>query len=152
DFSALLPHGDAWRPRPFRIRPCRARDCQLAVGHSLQPSLGVKIDLSVQHTDIGFGILAGLMLGKTNGIMIAGLIAVKTGFARLPQAVNWRSLVGYGFLAGIGFTMSLFIAMLAFNDPALVYAAKRGIIAASVFAGLAGAVMLRASRPLRDVS
>jgi Na+:H+ antiporter, NhaA family len=111
---------------------------------------GVKIDLSLQHAEIGFGILAGLLFGKPLGIMMAALIAVKTGVARLPQAVNWRSLLGYGFLAGIGFTMSLFIAMLAFDDMALVNSAKRGIIVGSLLAGLAGALMLRAGRSLRD--
>jgi NhaA family Na+:H+ antiporter len=111
---------------------------------------GVKIELSVQHAEIGLGILAGLLLGKPLGIMMAALLAVKTGIARLPQAVNWRSLIGYGFLAGIGFTMSLFIAMLAFDDPALVDAAKRGIIAGSLLAGVAGAIMLRTPRPLRN--
>jgi NhaA family Na+:H+ antiporter len=59
-------------------------------------------------------------------------------------------LLGYGFLAGIGFTMSLFIAMLAFDDMALVNAAKRGIIVGSLLAGVAGALMLRTGRPLRD--
>ena len=54
---------------------------------------GVKIDLSLQHAGIGFGILAGLVFGKPLGIMIFALIAVKTGIARLPQAVNWRSLL-----------------------------------------------------------
>jgi NhaA family Na+:H+ antiporter len=112
---------------------------------------GVKIELSPQHAEIGFGILAGLVFGKPLGIMIAALIAVKMGVARLPKAVNWRSLLGYGFLAGIGFTMSLFIAMLAFDDMALVNAAKRGIIVGSPFAGLAGALILRAGRPLHDV-
>src|SRR6476620_843137 len=111
---------------------------------------GVKIDLSLQHAEIGFGILAGLLLGKPLGIMIAALIAVKTGIASLPQAVNWRSLIGYGLLAGIGFTMSLFIAMLAFDDMASVNAAKRGIIVGSLLAGVAGAVMLRTGRALRD--
>jgi Na+:H+ antiporter, NhaA family len=82
--------------------------------------------------------------------MMAALIAVKTKIARLPQAVNWRSLLGYAFLAGIGFTMSLFIAMLAFDEAALIDAAKRGIIAASPFAGVAGAVMLRMRPALRD--
>src|SRR5262245_42560836 len=113
---------------------------------------GVKIDLSLQHAEIGFGILVGLLFGKPLGIMMAALIAVKTGIARLPQAVSWKSLVGYGFLAGIGFTMSLFIAMLAFDDPVLVDAAKRGIIAGSLLAGVAAAVMLRAGRSLRDVN
>src|SRR6266513_1113933 len=111
---------------------------------------GVKIDLSLQHAEIGFGILAGLVFGKPLGIMIAALIAVKAGIARLPQAVNWISLIGYGFLAGIGFTMSLFVAMLAFDFTALVDAAKRGIIAGSLLAGVAGAVMLRVGRALRD--
>jgi NhaA family Na+:H+ antiporter len=113
---------------------------------------GVKIDLSLQHVEIGFGILAGLVLGKPLGIMLAALISVKIGVARLPQAVNWGSLLGYGFLAGIGFTMSLFIAMLAFGDPVLVNAAKRGIIAGSLLAGMAGALTLRLVRPLRDVN
>src|SRR5215475_8991656 len=113
---------------------------------------GVKFDLSLQDAEVGFGILAGLLFGKPLGIMMAALIAVKTGIARLPQAVSWKSLVGYGFLAGIGFTMSLFIAMLAFDDPVLVDAAKRGIIAGSLLAGVAAAVMLRAGRSLRDVN
>src|SRR6266480_2652520 len=104
---------------------------------------GVKIDLSVQHLEIGLGVLTGLVFGKPLGIMMAALIAVKTGIARLPQAVNWRSLLGYAFLAGIGFTMSLFVAMLAFADTALVDAAKRGIIIGSLFAGVAGAVILK---------
>ena len=113
---------------------------------------GVKIDLSVQHAEIGFGILAGLLFGKPLGIVIAALIAVKMGIARLPQAVSWRSMAGYGLLAGIGFTMSLFIAMLAFEDPALVDAAKLGIIAGSLLAGVAGALMLQTGRSLRDVN
>jgi NhaA family Na+:H+ antiporter len=80
------------------------------------------------------------------------LISVKTGVAKLPQAVTWGSLLGYGFLAGIGFTMSLFIGMLAFDDMALVNAAKRGIIVGSLLAGVAGALILRVVRPLRDVN
>ena len=112
---------------------------------------GVKFDLSLQHAEVGFGILAGLLFGKPLGIMMFALIGLKTGIARLPQAVTWRSLLGCACLAGIGFTMSLFIAMLAFEDTGLVYAAKRGIIVGSLFAGIAGAVLLRTGRPLRDV-
>jgi Na+:H+ antiporter, NhaA family len=111
---------------------------------------GVKIDLSVQHIEIGLGVLAGLVFGKPVGIMMAALIAVKTGIARLPQAVSWRSLFGYACLAGIGFTMSLFVAMLAFADGTLVDAAKRGIIVGSLVAGVAGAVLLRTSPVLSD--
>ena len=112
---------------------------------------GVKFDLSLQHAEVGFGILAGLLFGKPLGIMMFALIGVKTGIAMLPQAVNWRSLLGCACLAGIGFTMSLFIAMLAFEDTGLVYAAKRGIIIGSLLAAIAGAVLLRTGRPLRDV-
>ena len=104
---------------------------------------GVKINLSMQHAEIGLGILAGLILGKPVGIMTTAFIAVKTGIAKLPQAVHWRSLLGYACLAGIGFTMSLFVAMLAFADTDLVDAAKRGIIVGSLFAGVAGAVILK---------
>jgi len=111
---------------------------------------GVKIDLSMQHIEIGLGVLAGLVFGKPVGIMMAALVAVKTGIARLPRAVSWRSLFGYACLAGIGFTMSLFVAMLAFDDMASVNAAKRGIIAGSLLAGVAGALILRTDRALRD--
>ena len=111
---------------------------------------GVKIDLSMQHLEIGLGVLAGLIFGKPLGIMAAALITVKIGIARLPQAVSWRSLLGYACLAGIGFTMSLFIAMLAFADTALIDAAKRGVIVGSLLAGVVGAVLLKMSPVLRD--
>ena len=111
---------------------------------------GVKIELSIQHLEIGLGVLAGLVFGKPLGIMAAALVAVKMGIARLPQGVSWRSLLGYACLAGIGFTMSLFIATLAFADSALVDAAKRGIIVGSLLAGVVGAVLLKMSPVLRD--
>ena len=112
---------------------------------------GVKFDLSLQHGEVGFGILTGLLLGKPIGIMMFALIAVKTGVARLPDSVNWRSLLGCACLAGIGFTMSLFVAMLAFEDPVLVDAAKRGIIIGSLLAGIAGAALLKMGRSSSDV-
>jgi len=96
------------------------------------------------------GVLAGLVFGKPVGIMLAALVAVKTGIAKLPQTLSWRSLLGYACLAGIGFTMSLFDAMLAFADSALLDAAKRGIIVGSLIAGVAGAVLLKMSPVLRD--
>ena len=111
---------------------------------------GVKIDLSLQHAEIGLGVLAGLMFGKPLGIIAAAVIAVKSRIASLPRNVNWTSLFGYACLAGIGFTMSLFIATLAFDDAELVDAAKRGIIAGSLVVGVAGAVILKMSPVLRD--
>jgi len=67
----------------------------------------------------------------------------KSGVAKLPHAVGWTSLLGYAWLAEIGFTMSLFIAMLAFDETAPVDAAKLGILAGSLAAGVAGAIVLR---------
>jgi Na+:H+ antiporter, NhaA family len=113
---------------------------------------GVKIDLSLHHAEIGVGILSGLIFGKPIGIAAFALLAVKTGVAKLPRAVDWRTLIGCACLAGIGFTMSLFIAMLAFEDAGMVDAAKRGIIAGSLLAGIAGAILLRVSRSSRDVN
>jgi NhaA family Na+:H+ antiporter len=113
---------------------------------------GVKIDLSLHHAEISFGILFGLVWGKPLGIAAFALIAVKSGIAKLPHSVNWRTLTGYACLAGIGFTMSLFIAMLAFEDTGMVDAAKRGIIAGSLLAGIAGAILLRVSRSSGDVT
>ena len=104
---------------------------------------GFKITLSMEHAEIGLGVLAGLMVGKPLGIMAAALLSVRAGIAKLPYGVSWTSLLGYASLAGIGFTMSLFIALLAFHDVALVDAAKRGVLAGSLLAGIAGAVVLR---------
>lgn len=111
---------------------------------------GVKIGWSIQHAEITLGVLAGLVLGKPIGIMAAALLGMKLGIARLPAAVSWAPLLGYASLAGIGFTMSLFIATLAFDGTAAVDAAKQGILAGSVVAGIAGAIILRGARRYRD--
>ena len=74
----------------------------------------------------------------------------KSGVAKLPHAVGWTSLLGYAWLAGIGFTMSLFIAMLAFDETGPVAAAKLGILAGSLAAGIAGAIVLRIASGFRN--
>jgi Na+:H+ antiporter, NhaA family len=74
---------------------------------------------------------------------VAAVITVKSGIAKLPRGVGWGSLLGYACLAGIGFTMSLFIATLAFHETGPVDAAKSGILAGSLLAGIAGAIFLR---------
>ena len=94
--------------------------------------------------------MVGLVLGKPLGIMAAALLAVKSGVAKLPHAVGWTSLLGYAWLAGIGFTMSLFIAMLALDETALVDAAKLGILPRSLVAGVAGAIVLRIDSGFRN--
>jgi Na+:H+ antiporter, NhaA family len=111
---------------------------------------GVKLTLPIRQAEIAIGVLVGLVLGKPLGIMAAALLAVKSGVAKLPHAVGWTSLLGYAWLAGIGFTMSLFIAMLAFDETAPLDAAKLGILAGSLAAGVAGAIVLRIASGFRN--
>lgn len=94
---------------------------------------------------IGLGVLIGLLLGKPIGVVLAAWLAVKTGIASLPSRSGWRQMTGVGILAGIGFTMSLFISDLAFSSASSVEAAKIAILAASVIAGVVGYSMLRNS-------
>jgi NhaA family Na+:H+ antiporter len=77
------------------------------------------------------GVLAGLVLGKFAGISVFSWVAVRLGLARLPSGVEWKHLLGAAWLGGIGFTMSLFIAQLAFREPLVVEQAKLGILLAS---------------------
>jgi NhaA family Na+:H+ antiporter len=94
------------------------------------------------------GIVLGLVIGKPVGLVGITWLVVRSGQTALPQGVTWRQIVGVGCLAGLGFTMSLFIAMLGLTDPSLLAAAKLGILVASLLAGVAGFLVLRQSRPL----
>ena len=94
---------------------------------------------------IALGIMVGLVLGKTVGIASFTWLAVRLGVADLPRGVRWSQEVGVGLLGGVGFTMALFIAGLAFGSPADLDAAKLGILVASAIAGVAGLLVLRAS-------
>jgi NhaA family Na+:H+ antiporter len=92
---------------------------------------------------VSLGIVIGLVVGKSAGIGLFSWLAVRFGLAELPQDVSMRHILGAGFLAGIGFTMSLFIANLAFPSDALLAVAKVGILSGSLIAGLVGAGMIR---------
>ena len=92
---------------------------------------------------VSLGIVAGLVLGKQLGVTLFAWLAVKFGLSELPHGIGWRHIYGAGWLAGIGFTMSLFITDLAFSDDALVDSAKLGILAASLIAGVVGWAILR---------
>lgn len=95
-------------------------------------------------SNFGFGIIGGLALGKVLGINLFSLIAIKSGLSSLPFKSNWGHMIGTGFLAGIGFTMSIFIALLSFkNDIALQDEAKFAILIASVLSGFIGYSILR---------
>ena len=84
------------------------------------------------------GIVMGLVLGKPIGILLFSFIAVTCGLCKLPRDLTWRHIAGIGILAGIGFTMSIFIANLAFNSEILVENSKIAILCASAIAGTAG--------------
>lgn len=87
---------------------------------------------------VAIGVVLGLVLGKPIGIVAFAWFAVRLGIASLPAAVSWRMIAATGVLGGIGFTMSLFIAGLAFPDLAMLDSAKVGVLAASCIAGGAG--------------
>lgn len=87
---------------------------------------------------VPLGIIAGLTAGKPIGIMLAVTLLVGLGLAKLPNGVNWRYMFGVSCLAGIGFTMSLFIGSLAFSDPALAAQVRVGVVAASVLSIILG--------------
>lgn len=95
---------------------------------------------------ITLGVLVGLVVGKPVGIVAASWIAVKAGVAQLPQGISWLQIVGAGILGGIGFTMALFIANLAFGTNGDLEKAKVGILIASALAGFVGVWLLGRGR------
>lgn len=102
-------------------------------------------------TAVALGIAAGLVVGKPVGILLACLIAVRTGLARLPAGTGWAQIAGVGAVAGIGFTVSLFIAGLSFpGSDALTEAAKVGTLVASVVAAALGVLLLLLSSRRAD--
>jgi NhaA family Na+:H+ antiporter len=96
---------------------------------------------------VSIGVFLGLLLGKPVGVVAFAWLAVALGLAALPASVRWLNMLGVGLLAGIGFTMSLFIANLAFATPAALDQAKVGVLAASVVAALIGLLTLWATAP-----
>jgi len=97
-------------------------------------------------SEITLGIVTGLVLGKILGISLFTWLAVRLRLGRLPEGVGKRHIVGAAAVAGIGFTVSLFITSLAFEDPAAVEPAKIGVFAASILAGLIGGLTLLSAR------
>jgi len=96
---------------------------------------------------VALGIAAGLLIGKPVGVILSSWLTIRLGLATMPQNLTWRHLVGTGFLAGIGFTMSLFIEGLAFGKTPLDAPAKVGILAASTLAGTIGWLLLKRIPP-----
>lgn len=129
------------------------RDLHLPVALIVIPlfalaNAGITIDFSSISTTImepvSLGIIGGLILGKVLGIFGVAWLAIKLKIASLPQDSSLSQIFGVAFLGGIGFTMSIFVAELAFiNNPELIFQAKIGILAASLSAGLFGYLWLR---------
>jgi len=110
---------------------------------------GISIDFSTIGTTVmepvSLGIIAGLIIGKVIGIFGVSWFIIKLKIAKLPENTTMKQIFGVSLLGGIGFTMSIFVANLAFiNNPELIFQAKAGVLCASLFAGLFGYFWLKA--------
>ncbi|MDY6205497.1 MAG: Na+/H+ antiporter NhaA [Prevotella sp.] len=104
----------------------------------------VDMDLtSLFENHVAVGVLLGLLLGKPIGIVAGVWIMEKMGWGKRSRSMTWQRIAGLGFLASIGFTMSMFVAMLAFDEPQFHVQAKVGIFAASIVGGIIGYRLLR---------
>jgi len=123
------------KPVAFLILPlfAIANTC-ISIGDSWQSGLGQANSL---------GIIAGLLIGKPLGIFLFSFIGVGLGLCALPNDLKWKNIIGAGFLAGIGFTMSIFITLLAFDDTEIVNNSKIAILIASFIAGTIGFIFLK---------
>jgi NhaA family Na+:H+ antiporter len=136
--SYLLQHF-LHKPVAFIILPlfALANTC-IAIGSGWVDNLG---------TPDSLGIIAGLVLGKPFGILLFTSVAAWVGFASLPTELKWKQILGAGFLGGIGFTMSIFITLLAFDSPKLIDDSKIAILVASFSAGVLGFIILKLTLP-----
>ena len=111
------------------------------------------IDLTDAITSsVALGVSIGLVAGKAIGIVLFAYLAVRLGIARLPRATTWGHIVGLAVLAGIGFTVSLFITGLAFDDPLLSDLSRIGIFVGSIAAGIIGYLLLRSIGPTGSIA
>lgn len=94
-------------------------------------------------SNLGLGIILGLIVGKTIGVTTFSWLSVKLGLSKLPGNSGWKHIIGLGMLAGIGFTMSIFVSLLSFSDPLHQTQAKFAILTASLIAGIAGYTFLK---------
>ena len=151
----LIPLKDKWGKSPLH-----------ALEHGLSPyvlffivpvfafaNAGVSlagIELGDMLAPLPLGIALGLVLGKQIGVFGATWATVKLGFAQLPHGVTWAHIYGLSCLAGIGFTMSLFIGSLSFADPELMNAVRLGVLSGSLISGVVGFAVLRMSATAQE--
>jgi NhaA family Na+:H+ antiporter len=103
-------------------------------------------------TSNSLGIIAGLFFGKPLGIVLFSVLAVKSGLSQLPGDLFWRHIIGAGFLGGIGFTMSIFITLLAFSNPEIIQNSKISILLGSFMAGTVGFLILDRKTVSKSIS
>lgn len=94
-------------------------------------------------TPLGMGIVLGLFIGKPVGIFITSWLSIKTGFSKMPDKAGWSHIIGVGMIAGIGFTMSIFISLLSFTSAELLVEAKFSILVGSLLSGVMGSLLLK---------
>jgi len=131
-------------PADRMLRNVAPRSSYLVLPVFALANAGVALSMDVlsQHGMLLLAVSAGLVIGKPLGFVLACALAVRLGLAQKPEAYSWRQLAGAGALAGIGFTMSLFIAGQAFPDSGDFAAAKIAVFAASVLSSLIGVALL----------
>jgi NhaA family Na+:H+ antiporter len=95
---------------------------------------------------VSIGVITGLLIGKFTGVLLFTWLIIKSGFAVLPEKATWGHMTGVAALAGIGFTMSLFVSGLAFTKPEFMDQAKYGILLASIIAGVIGITLLKRTK------
>ena len=136
------------KPVAFFILPlfAIANTC-IAIGDNWQEGLGQTNSL---------GIMIGLVLGKPLGIFIFAFLGATLGFCSLPADLNWKNIISVGFLGGIGFTMSIFVTLLAFDNDVIIDNSKIAILISSIIAGLLGFIFLKLTLttevPLEEIS
>jgi NhaA family Na+:H+ antiporter len=136
--SAIVQHA-LHRPVAFVILPVFAlANTGILLSSGWGTSLGSSNSL---------GIVCGLVLGKPAGVLLCCWLAIRSGLCRLPDDIGWIHLAGLGVLAGVGFTMSIFITNLAFDEAGTIQFSKIAILAASLLASLLGFGLLRTVSP-----
>ena len=158
-----LLHGESWEPEPHRAE--KVRRVRRITRETISPleyliyvlhpwvafvimplfalaNAGVEFRAADVLSPVALTVILGLVVGKPVGILLLSWLSLKSGIARMPEGVRWRHIAGGGFLAGIGFTMALFIAGLAFADEALLRSAKTGVLLGSAVSAIIGVLLL----------
>lgn len=102
-------------------------------------------------TPLGMGIVLGLFIGKPVGIFITSWLSIKSGFSKMPDKAGWSHIFGVGMIAGIGFTMSIFISLLSFTSAELLVEAKFSILVGSLLSGIIGSLLLKGIAKRKEV-